>query len=493
MRNLAITRTVLGLVLSAVLLAPKTAQAEHSRDWELCESHDEDVAIAACTRIIESGRETQENLARAHYQRAAAYDSKDDLDRAIDDYTQVLLLQPTYSDAYFFRARVYFRKREYDRAILDFSQHLLLKPDDPTTYTYRALAYHKAGHYDKAIDDYTKSVLLSPKWQLPYQGRGDTYLDNGEYDKAIGDYDEAIQLVGGNWPYVLGKRGWAYFKKQNFDQAIADAKHAAELAPATPSILENLAKIEEGRRAWLARTQSQPTGRRVALIIGNGVYRTTTPLPNAIHDAEDVARELKKLGYEIFGFPATNFSKRALAEALDQFSQISVGATSAVIWYSGHGQQSSYGDDERASLYDWIIPVDAVIKRRADVANNALRVDTLINAVLAAKQVRLVVIDACRNNTFWNETRGVSRKSVERASVLVVYSAQPGNVAIDDIGGRNSPFAQAFIETLRADPRRDVQKLFDAVTGRTAQLTQGEQRPQPIGGLGTGEVTPLVP
>jgi hypothetical protein len=141
---------------------------------------------------------------------------------------------------------------------------------------------------------------------------------------------------------------------------------------------------------------------------------------------------------------------------------------------------------------DWLVPVDAHIQRRADIANQSLSVDNVINAVVAAKELRLVVIDACRNNTFYNDTRGFNRKMVLRPGVLLVYSAQPGNIAIDDIGGRNSPFAEAFLESVRADPKRDVQKLFDAVSGRTSQLTGGEQLPQPIGGLGTGRDTPLA-
>ncbi len=488
------------LALTAAILVPNAAQADRSQDWEECDSFgNQDVARAACTRLIESGRETQEDLARAYYLRAinreqTACENSDD---AINDLTEALFLKPNYAQAYVARGHMYRCKGEYERAIADHDRALRIDPKSATAYWERAIALSQWGKDDLAIQDYNQAIRLSPNDEIYYYGRGTAYLAMGEYDKAIEDFTQANSLNhtpswNKDYPAALASRGWAYFKKQNFDQALADARHAAELAPNEPWILENLAKIEDGRRAWLARAQSQPTGRRIALVIGNGVYRSTTPLPNAIHDAEDVARELKNLGFEIFGFPATNFSKRALADALDQFARASVGATSAIVWYSGHGQQSSYADDER-SLYDWVIPVDAVIKRRADVANNALRVDTLINAVLAAKQVRLVVIDACRNNTFWNETRGVSRKSVERASVLIVYSAQPGNVAIDDIGGRNSPFAQAFIESLRADPKRDVQKLFDAVAGRTAQLTKGEQRPQPIGGMGTGEITPLAP
>ena len=141
-----------------------------------------------------------------------------------------------------------------------------------------------------------------------------------------------------------------------------------------------------------------------------------------------------------------------------------------------------------------IVLHDAKISRRADVAPSAIRLDSLKIAVLAAKQLRMVVIDACRNNPFYTgtrATRGMGR-SPPTPGVLLIQSTQAGNIAQDG-QGRNSPFAQAFLAELRKSAKRDVRQLMSGVQGSVMSLTRNEQKPQIDDGLATADTLALAP
>jgi uncharacterized caspase-like protein len=273
----------------------------------------------------------------------------------------------------------------------------------------------------------------------------------------------------------------------DYDASLADLERSVALAKGScPRCEASLQQASDANRAKAA-----PTGRRIALVIGNSRYLHSPILPNAANDAADVAKELQKLGYEVFGHPKTDFVRSQLVSEIEAFKKTSVGASAAVVWYSGHGHQML---EEGSELpFDWIIPVDAQINSKADVPKNALRLDELKIAVIAAKSLRLVVIDACRNSTFYagsRATRGLSRNAPS-PGVLVIFSTKPGNIAQDG-DGRNSPFALAFLENIRNKPQLDVRQLFSAVTGRVLELTKNEQAPETVSGLTSGDTLALA-
>ncbi len=451
------------LVLSAFLAFISNARADLSPEWRACVgggNYTPDQTIDACTAIIATAREIRENAAIAHNNRGLAYNAKGLYDGAIQDYDQAIRLRPEYPDA----------------------------------YRNRGDSYSNKGQLDRAIQDYDQAIKLKPDYADAYNNRGNAYTNRGLYDLAIADFNQAIKFVtrlGVAIPY--GNRGFAYLKKgtlRDLGQAIADSEQALKLDPNLAYFRGNLEEARRAKAALLAQAHAQGTGDRVALVIGNAIYDNDRRIPNAENDASDVAEALKKLGYTVTA--KTNLRIADMRAELDRFAKTSVGASAAVVWYSGHGQQMREEGAENSD--DYVIPVDALINRRADVAKNAIRVDSLTTSVVAAKQLRLVIIDACRNSRFWSETRGATRRNVERPGVLIIYSAQPGNVAIDDLGdgNRNSPFARAFLDSLREGPKRDVRLLFSDVVGRTRKLTAGDQSPQPIDGLASADTIALT-
>lgn len=183
--------------------------------------------------------------------RGIAYENNGEYDKAIADYTQAIQLDPQYSAIYYInRGGTYLKKNENDKAIEDFTRTIQLAPNFGNAYYARGVAYGNNGEYDKAIADYTQSIQLDPKFMDAYYNRGLIYEDKGENDKAIADFTQIIQLA----PIFLGvyqnavadytqatqldpkfldayyHRGVAYENKDEHDKAIADYTKAIQLA-----------------------------------------------------------------------------------------------------------------------------------------------------------------------------------------------------------------------------------------------------------------------
>lgn len=109
------------------------------------EAIDLDVKIAACTAIINAGRETSEHLAVAFDDRGAAYYRKGEYDRALGDFEQAIRLDAKNAFAYNNRGNVYQRNGQYDRAIADYDQAIRLKPDYADAFYGRGRARQKNG------------------------------------------------------------------------------------------------------------------------------------------------------------------------------------------------------------------------------------------------------------------------------------------------------------------------------------------------------------
>src|SRR5258708_7345356 len=144
------------LPLIAVLLVGRAAAQDRDQQWEWCRLVDErgeqrsgtapDLAIGACTTLIQSGRETTQSLASAFNNRGNAYAQKGQHDRAIEDFDQALRLDSNYAFALQSRGAAYFNKGQYDRAIQDYDQPLRLAPSYAITYHSRALAHRYQSH-----------------------------------------------------------------------------------------------------------------------------------------------------------------------------------------------------------------------------------------------------------------------------------------------------------------------------------------------------------
>jgi uncharacterized caspase-like protein len=154
------------------------------------------------------------------------------------------------------------------------------------------------------------------------------------------------------------------------------------------------------------------------------------------------------------------------------------------VYYAGHGME--------VGGINYLIPTDTKIAVDRDIGFEAVPLEQVLNAAERARKLRLVILDACRDNPFANQmkrTLTVASRSVSRglaavepeAGTLVVYAAKDGETALDG-DGINSPFASAFVKNLPT-PGLEVRRLFDFVRDDVMEATSRKQKPFSYGSI----------
>ena len=229
--------------------------------------------------------------------------------------------------------------------------------------------------------------------------------------------------------------------------------------------------------------------KRVALIIANGRYANATSLKNPAADAALIARSLRQAGFTSVDVKI-DLGKTAMDRELSLFGQKSEGADVALIYYAGHGIE--------AGGQNYLIPTDAILQRDRDLEVEATRLDTVMLMSESAR-MRIVVLDACRNNPFIatmqrtlrNRAVGRGLAAVEPdGETLVVYAAKAGATAADGAGA-NSPFAEAMAKRL-VQPGLEISLLFRSVRDDVLKTTGRTQEPFTYGSL-SGNAFYFVP
>ncbi|WP_439407326.1 caspase family protein [Bradyrhizobium sp. DASA03076] len=232
-------------------------------------------------------------------------------------------------------------------------------------------------------------------------------------------------------------------------------------------------------------------GKRVALVLANSAYQNAPSLANPVNDGAVMAKTLKEAGFDVVD-SRHDLTALDTRRVLRDFADATRDADIALVYYAGHGIEVDGSN--------YLIPVDAKLERDTDVYDEALSLDRVLVAVEPAKQLRLVILDACRDNPFGRTmkrtlaSRGIGRglAQVEPASTntLIAYSAKAGFTAQDG-DGANSPFTIALSKHLTT-PGLDVRRAFGFVRDDVLKATGNKQEPFVYGSLG-GEDVPLVP
>src|SRR5512138_1905516 len=222
--------------------------------------------------------------------------------------------------------------------------------------------------------------------------------------------------------------------------------------------------------------------KRVALVIGNAAYQNVPRLPNPVNDGNTVASTLKDAGFDV----VDNRHDLVAADtrrALRDFADRARDADIAVVYYAGHGIEVDGGN--------YLIPIDAKLERDTDVYDEALSLDRVLLAVEPAKKLRLVILDACRDNPFTkNMKRTVAQRAIGQGlakiepsspNLLIAYSAKAGSTAADG-DGKNSPFTTALSKHLTT-PGLDVRRAFGYVRDDVLKTTNNRQEPFVYGPL----------
>ena len=208
--------------------------------------------------------------------------------------------------------------------------------------------------------------------------------------------------------------------------------------------------------------------KRVALLIGNGAYKTAR-LRNPVNDVDDMAKKLQQLGFDVVKL--TDATRKEMREALRNFGARLERGGVALFYYAGHGLQLN-GEN-------YLVPIGADIKKEHEAQDECLRV----GAVLAEMENRnsslnMIFLDACRDNPFRGFSRSTNRglASMDAPSgSLIAYATAPGKEAADG-DGRNGVYTQYLLKHLPAK-NLDVALMLRAVRVDVEKATGGEQTP----------------
>ena len=230
---------------------------------------------------------------------------------------------------------------------------------------------------------------------------------------------------------------------------------------------------------------------RVALVIGNSKYENVARLDNPVSDAELVASQFKRNGFNVT--LKQDLGIVELRRAIRAFSDVAQTADVSVVYYAGHGIEIDGAN--------YLIPTDAKLLNDLDVEDEAMSLDRIIRALDGAKKLKLVILDACRDNPFAKKMkRALAARSIGRglspfepatSNMLVAFAAKAGSVASDGDGEKNSPFAASLVKYL-FEPGLDLRIAFGRVRDEVLKRTNQRQEPFVYGSLG-GEMVALVP
>jgi outer membrane protein assembly factor BamD (BamD/ComL family) len=239
--------------------------------------------------------------------------------------------------------------------------------------------------------------------------------------------------------------------------------------------------------------------KRLALVIGNYSYQNFEQLLNPKNDAPAIAKMFKDMGFDQVDL-VTDVGNLEFKRAIRHFADASADADVAVVYYAGHAIE--------VGGVNYMLPVDAKLASDRDVEDEAIDLDRIVDSD-GAKKLRLVIVDACRDNPFLAAKRqhqavrstasalsgqksGLGLVNMAGSQTLVAYAAEAGTYAEDGVGDdAHSPFTAALLRHL-PEPVEDIRFAFGRVRDDVLKATDKRQRPFVYGSLGGNHIS-LVP
>ena len=211
--------------------------------------------------------------------------------------------------------------------------------------------------------------------------------------------------------------------------------------------------------------------RRVALVIGVSRYEHVPALKNSLNDEADMAAARRDIGFDVTEIRDPD--QKAMSDGIATFSRKLPGTDVAAFYYSGHAIQIG----ER----NFLIPRDADLELPSDVALRTLDLNAVIAGMESSARVRIILLDACRDNPFQGLAgmRSIATRGLQPiqsgVGTFVAFATAPGSTAADG-DGRNSPFARALLKYIRM-PGLEMNQVLRNVRADVYAATAGRQVP----------------
>jgi formylglycine-generating enzyme required for sulfatase activity len=226
---------------------------------------------------------------------------------------------------------------------------------------------------------------------------------------------------------------------------------------------------------WLALSAQAAHAARMALVVGNAAY-ADSPLKNPVNDARAMKGKLASLGFDVTA--VENLKRRDIGRTISGFASRIRPGDEVVVFYAGHGLQ--------VKGINYLPAVDADIQTEEDVALNSLNLNTLLDRLDEAKAgVKLLFLDACRNNpyarSFRSSARGLARVQDAPGGTLMHFATRPGSVAADG-SGSNGLYTTELLRHID-QPGTPVEQMLKRVAAAVERESKGQQEPWVEGSL----------
>lgn len=214
---------------------------------------------------------------------------------------------------------------------------------------------------------------------------------------------------------------------------------------------------------------------RVALVIGNADYSSGIgKLKNPTNDATDVAATLQRLGFNLVGGKAhLNLNKRQMLELIREFGSRIQDSGVGLFYFAGHGVQ--------VDKHNYLIPITDLLQYQEDAEYEAVDADAILRGMeYAENSVKILILDACRNNNLPKKKRsganGLTEPARKPEGTLIAFSTADGQTASDNFEGRNGLFTQELLKYIET-PNLPLDRVFRTIRNEVKRLSKNSQTP----------------
>jgi len=467
-------------------------------------------ALAVYKKAVELAPQS----ADAQYALGDAYNTMRMHGDAFAPLVKAIQLDPTFAEAYYGVGYAYLSGEQYAKSLSFLNSAIRLKPDYEEAHYGLAVAYLSLGN-QKGLDD-ERQRLVGLNSSLVKKLDRDIDKFKAAASEALAssgaplpaDAARVSELVRSSTPsLVTNPRGSEPIRPSNpsvndppasdltrprTQMPVVDPPASAPTTrPRTQSATEPIASDLTKPRTQSTTSSAQPadaqdalrdrqmrpngsptnvsSGRRLALVIGNGAYSNAPALKNPPNDARDMAARLKAFGFEVT--TGINLSQREMKRLIRGFGLTLKAGGAGLFYYAGHGVQSKG--------HNYLIPTDADIQSEAEVEDFGVDVNLVLNFMDEAQNgLNIVILDACRDNPFGRSMRSTSNGLAQvdaPTGTLIAYATAPGRVASDG-SGQNGLYTSELLRQMSV-VGLSATEMFMRVRAEVMKQTGNKQVP----------------
>jgi tetratricopeptide (TPR) repeat protein len=190
-----------------------------------------DARIAACSRLIESGKWKGKDIGWAYANRCAVYSAQGKADKAFADCEKAIEVDPDSVIGYQIRGDILLQRGESEKALADYDNAIAHGARYAAIFVDRGNLLLAKGESQKAIADFDQALAFNPNSARALIARGGARFTGGEFDAAVADFDKAIEYAPES-ALAWQNRGSAHFAQGDFAKAAENFHQALKLDPA---------------------------------------------------------------------------------------------------------------------------------------------------------------------------------------------------------------------------------------------------------------------